>query len=163
MEGFYKACEDYEQEHGSLDPVFQVIAAWMKHPLFVHAWAQVAPGPAATAAEMVTALHEALQDAAQEELEPEMNTCLRQGRGTGVSACILHLRVARPVASGRALLQADSPGGTTLSQDSLPPTTLNAVAEGPTVLLGKQSKPWVLLQVLCEFVEIIISVVAAVC
>lgn len=122
VEVFIDACCSYYSKHGNeLDPVFEVIAAWLKSPFWVDAWRDLAPGPDSSAEEILSALHQVIR-AMSGKSDPETSFNLRSGRGIGFSACCRFLGVAR----------------------SIKP---NELVEGEVVpKIGSRGKEWVLLQ-----------------
>ena len=137
IECFYRACEDYLQEHSYLDPVFQVIAAWLEHPLCVAAWARCAPGPGAPAAQILQGLRAVAQEAAPSATDP-----VRQG--LGLAACLQFLGAARPA-------EETSAAGTSTARQFLQRGTpeLHAEQPGPAPLAGRAEGPRQLLQDIC--------------
>ena len=90
---FCKVCSDYIDQFEELDPVFEFIAAWLKHPLWINEWGKNKQEPNCHPNDLLKALHQTIRGMSGQH-DPEASFNLRSGRGLGFSVCCNMLGVA---------------------------------------------------------------------
>ena len=96
VEVFCKVCADYIERFDELDPVFELIAAWLKHPLWIEAWGKNKQEPGCHPTRLLQALHQTIREMSNQH-DPEASFNLRSGRGLGFTVCCFKLNVAEKV------------------------------------------------------------------
>ena len=93
--------DDYIDKHSVLDPVFQLVAAWLKHPSWVKTWSNNSLPGSSRPEDLVKAIHKTIREMSGRH-DPEAAFNLRSGRGLGFSNCCFQLKVAAKVGPGAA-------------------------------------------------------------
>ena len=96
-----KVVDDYIGKHKVLDPVFQLVAAWLKDPSWIETWSNNSLPCSSRPEDLVKALHQTIRDMSGRH-DPEAAFNLRSGRGLGFSTCCFQLKVAAKVKPGAA-------------------------------------------------------------
>ena len=96
-----KVVDEYVAKHEVLDPVFQLVAAWLKDPLWIQAWSNNSLPRSSRPEDLVKAMHKTIKEmSGHHNQEAAFNR--RSGRGLGVSNCCFQLKVAAKVKPGAA-------------------------------------------------------------
>ena len=93
--------DDYINKHSAIDPVFQLVAAWLKHPSWVKTWGNNSLPRSSRPEDLVKAIHRTIREMSGRH-DPEAAFNLRSGRGLGFSNCCFQLKVAAKVRYGAA-------------------------------------------------------------
>ena len=99
LEAFLDVCTVYHKRWSVIDPVFEVVAAWLKYPNWLEVWSKEGGElpPDSSAVDVLKALHRTIKRMSGQGGSKEMFFNLRSGRGIGAACCCRLLGVARPV------------------------------------------------------------------
>jgi hypothetical protein len=96
-----KVVDEYIDKHEVLDPVFQLVAAWLKDPSWIETWSNNSLPRSSRPEDLVRAMHKTIKEmSGHHNQEAAFN--LRSGRGLGFSNCCFQLKVAAKVRPGAA-------------------------------------------------------------
>ena len=101
---FFNFCKAYRAKYSELDPVAEVLVAWLKDPVVIKIFEDLAPGPSSSSLDIVRALHATMKKYSG-QYQKELGSCLHQGRGAGFTACINRLGIAQKMTAEEAYTQ----------------------------------------------------------
>ena len=98
LQVFRFVCGDYIVKFQVLDPVFEVVAAWLDHPAWVQAWADNKLPPNSRPEALVSALHKTVRQMSGHQGADE-SFQERPNSGLGFFACCSWLGVVREISN----------------------------------------------------------------